>query len=328
MLAMNPQLLLILLGGLSAMLLLAGITFALGPNPNKNMQARLERLRDKHLNTNAALARAQMRKLLAQRPQENSALSGLIPRKAELAARLVRTGLTVSLGKYAQICAGITLVMTGVFAFILKLPIFLALLLGILVGIGLPHMVTGMMISGRIAKFIKMFPDAIDLLVRGLRAGLPISEAIGIAGREMLDPIGIEFRAVADKIRIGKTLDQALGETARSINVPEFQFFVIALAIQRETGGNLAETLNNLSEVLRKRMQMKLKIAAMSSEAKASAYIVGCLPFVVFALISFMNPEYVAPFTTDTRLMIAGGVGMLWMSIGAFMMYKMVNFEI
>lgn len=325
---MNPQLLLVLLGGLSAMLLLAGLTFALGPNPNKSLQARLERLRDKHQNTQAAMARAQMRKLLAQRPQENSALSGLIPRKTELAARLVRTGYTISLAQYAQVCAGITLVLTGIFAFVVKLPIFLALLLGILTGVGLPHLVTGMMIGQRIAKFIKMFPDAIDLLVRGLRAGLPISEAIGIAGREMSDPVGIEFRAVADKIRIGKTLDQALAETARLINVPEFQFFVIALAIQRETGGNLAETLNNLSEVLRKRMQMKLKIAAMSSEAKASAYIVGCLPFVVFGLISVMNPQYVAPFTTDTRLMIAGGVGLLWMSIGAFMMWKMVNFEI
>ncbi|HYI42234.1 MAG TPA: type II secretion system F family protein, partial [Sphingomicrobium sp.] len=108
----------------------------------------------------------------------------------------------------------------------------------------------------------------------------------------------------------------------------EFQFFVITLAIQRETGGNLAETLSNLADVLRKRAQMVLKIRAMSSESKASAYIVGALPFVVFALVWMMNPEYLGAFFVDQRLMVAGLGGLVWMSIGAFIMAKMVNFEI
>jgi tight adherence protein B len=133
---------------------------------------------------------------------------------------------------------------------------------------------------------------------------------------------------VADKMKIGRTMEAALQETADRIGTPEFQFFVITLAIQRETGGNLAETLSNLADVLRKRAQMKLKIRAMSSESKASAYIVGSLPFIVFGLVYMMNPKYMSGFFTDQRLMVAGIGGMIWMGIGAGIMAKMVSFEI
>jgi tight adherence protein B len=129
-------------------------------------------------------------------------------------------------------------------------------------------------------------------------------------------------------MKIGRTLDAALQETSDRLGTPEFQFFVITIAIQRETGGNLAETLSNLADVLRKRAQMKLKIRAMSSESKASAYIVGSLPFIVFGLIWFINNKYMANFFQDERLMIAGLGGLVWMGIGAFIMAKMVNFEI
>ena len=131
------------------------------------------------------------------------------------------------------------------------------------------------MIKRRIAKFNSNFPDAIELMVRGLRSGLPITETLGIVAGEIAGPVGLEFRAVSDKMKIGRTMEAALQETADRLGTPEFQFFVITLAIQRETGGNLAETLSNLADVLRKRAQMKLKIRAMSSESKASAYIVG-----------------------------------------------------
>jgi tight adherence protein B len=129
-------------------------------------------------------------------------------------------------------------------------------------------------------------------------------------------------------MKIGRTMEVALQETADRLGTPEFQFFVITLAIQRETGGNLAETLSNLSDVLRKRAQMKLKIRAMSSESKASAYIVGSLPFVVFSLVWMINPRYMGGFFTDERLMVAGIGGIIWMAIGGLIMAKMVNFEI
>ena len=123
-------------------------------------------------------------------------------------------------------------------------------------------------------------------------------------------------------------MDDALQETADRLGTPEFQFFCITLAIQRETGGNLAETLSNLADVLRKRAQMKLKIRAMSSESKASAYIIGALPFIVFVLIYWVNPGYITKFFVDERLMVAGMGGLVWMSIGAFIMSRMINFEI
>jgi tight adherence protein B len=129
-------------------------------------------------------------------------------------------------------------------------------------------------------------------------------------------------------MKIGRTMEAALQETADRLGTPEFQFFVITLAIQRETGGNLAETLSNLADVLRKRAQMKLKIRAMSSESKASAYIVGALPFIVFGLVYMINPKYMGGFFTDQRLMVAGLGGMVWMGIGGAIMAKMVNFEI
>jgi len=184
------------------------------------------------------------------------------------------------------------------------------------------------MILRRVKKFTSNFPDAIELMVRGLRSGLPITETLGIVAGEIPGPVGIEFRMVADKMKIGRTMEAALQETSDRLGTPEFQFFVITLAIQRETGGNLAETLSNLSDVLRKRAQMKLKIRAMSSESKASAYIVGSLPFVVFTLVWMINPRYMGGFFTDERLMVAGVGGMIWMGIGALIMAKMVNFEI
>jgi tight adherence protein B len=151
---------------------------------------------------------------------------------------------------------------------------------------------------------------------------------MGVVATEVQGPIAVEFQNVVDKMKIGRTMEAALQEGADRIGTPEFQFFVITLAIQRETGGNLAETLANLADVLRKRAQMKLKIKAMSSESKASAYIVGSLPFIVFGMIWFINGSYMQGFFTDTRLMIAGGGGLLWMGIGVAIMAKMVRFEI
>jgi tight adherence protein B len=151
---------------------------------------------------------------------------------------------------------------------------------------------------------------------------------MGVVATEVSGPIAIEFQQVVDKMKIGRTMEVALQEAADRIGTPEFQFFVITLAIQRETGGNLAETLANLAEVLRKRAQMKLKIKAMSSESKASAYIVGALPFVVFGLVWFLNPNYMNGFFVDDRLIVAGLGGLLWMTIGALIMAKMVRFEI
>ena len=299
-----------------------------GPSASKSLKRRMELIKERHGDVIVGNAQAQIRKLFANRASRiEGYASSLIPKPALLRKRLEMTGRDVTLAKYGIIC--LSLAAFVVLALTLRgAPFFLAFFFGLFVGIGLPHFIVGKMISRRVNKFTSNFPDAIELMVRGLRSGLPITETLGIVAAEITGPVGVEFRAVADKMKIGRTMEMALQETADRLGTPEFQFFVITLAIQRETGGNLAETLSNLADVLRKRAQMKLKIRAMSSESKASAYIVGSLPFVVFTLVWFMNPTYMGGFFIDQRLMVAGIGGLIWMGIGAFIMMKMVNFEI
>jgi len=318
----------ILIIGAAGALFLGAKAFS-GPSAGKAVKRRLELLKERHADgVLAANAQAQIRKLMAQRQSRAEGIaSSLIPNPALLRKRLEQTGKQITLAKYGMLSIGLGLVVATLLM-IKGAPFLLAFLVGAFVGLGLPYFIVGKMIKRRIAKFTSNFPDSIELMVRGLRSGLPITETLVIVANEMQGPVGIEFRGVSDKMKIGRTMEAALQETADRLGTPEFQFFVITLAIQRETGGNLAETLSNLADVLRKRAQMKLKIKAMSSESKASAYIVGCLPFAVFALVYMANPLYVGQFFIDERLMIAGAGGLIWMSIGAFIMAKMVNFEI
>ena len=319
-------LLVLLLSGVGT---LAVLFMALrGPSPAKAAKRRLELLKERHAEGIAASAQAQIRKLMAARASRIEGFaSSIIPKPALLRKRLEMTGKNITLAKYAGISAGIIFVLMALLM-VKGAPFLLSFFVGLFVGIGLPHFIIGKMIIRRINKFNTRFPDAIELMVRGLRSGLPISETMGIVAREIPDPVGVEFRAVVDKMKIGRTMEAALQDTADRLGTAEFQFFVITLAIQRETGGNLAETLSNLADVLRKRAQMKLKIRAMSSESKASAYIVGALPFSVFGMVWMVNPKYIGAFFTDPRLMVAGVGGMVWMGIGGFIMAKMVNFEV
>jgi tight adherence protein B len=317
---------LIIIGGVGAVLL--AFMAVRGPSASKALKRRMEIIRERHGDVIAGNAQAQIRKLFAQRAGRlEGYASTLIPKPALLRKRLEMTGKDITLAKYVTICLGVTALIAVGLTF-RGAPFFLALFVGLFFGVGGPHFVIGKMIKRRINKFNSNFPDAIELMVRGLRSGLPITETLGIVASEIQGPVGLEFRIVNDKMKIGRTMEVALQETADRIGTAEFQFFVITLAIQRETGGNLAETLSNLADVLRKRAQMKLKIRAMSSESKASAYIVGSLPFIVFTLVWMMNPHYMGGFFTDQRLMVAGMGGMVWMGIGAFIMAKMVNFEI
>jgi tight adherence protein B len=317
----------LMLAGVLGSALLVMAAFA-GPNTGKQLARRLEELRERHSRSTDVAAQAQLERIFAQRQNRGDSFAKrFIPNPALLQLRLTQTGRSWTLAQYLMVSAGIAVGLIALL--ILKgLPVLYAIPPGLLVGVGLPHYVVSKMIKRRVGKFTARFPDAIELMVRGLRSGLPITETIGIVADELPAPVGTEFRSVADKMRIGRTMDAALQETANRLGTPEFQFYVISLAIQRETGGNLAETLSNLADVLRKRSQMKLKIRAMSSESKASAWIVGSLPFIVFGLIWFINGQYMQNFFVEPRLIIAGCIGLVWMSLGAFIMSRMVNFEI
>ena len=314
--------------GMSLTLGLGGLAFAGGGRP-KRFGRRLELLRERHSTSQEVMAQVQMRRIVSARTDGkfDNFIKRFVPRPAELRSRLDRTGRTITVERYASICAILTAsVFIGLE--IAGTPVLLAVFAALAVGVGLPHKIVGSMISRRTAAFTNRFPDAIDLLVRGLRSGLPVSESLSVVGKELPDPVGMEFRMVSDKIRIGRTMEQALQEMALRVRTAEFQFFVITLSIQRETGGNLAETLHNLGSVLRNRSQMKLKIKSMSSESKASAYILGSMPALVALIVTLANPNYLAGFLVDPRLMIAAGAGAVWMSIGAFIMAKMIAFEI
>lgn len=305
---------------------LIALAFA-GPNSGKATTRRLGAIKMRHSDSADALVEQQMRKVVAARRPLIFTDGQQINYADKLRLRLTQTGKKWTLQQYMYASGGLAFIIMAIL--LLKGVSFLvAVFCGLLIGAGLPHMVVNFLMGRRIKNFTANFPDAIELLVRGLKSGMPVSETLSVIAKEIAGPVGEEFKLVVEKIKIGKSMEDAMQETADRLGTPEFQFFVITLAIQRETGGNLAETLANLADVLRKRAQMKLKIRAMSSESKASAYIVGSLPFFVFGMIWTVNEKYLAGFFYEPRLMIAGVIGAVWMAIGVFIMAKMVNFEI
>ena len=261
-------------------------------------------------------------------PLVDDLVKRFLPRQSALRDRLSRTGREISLGTYAMVSVGVALLVFILVWLLFGVPVALAALIAGAAGLGLPHLAVGFLGTRRQKKFLAIFPDAIDLIVRGLKSGLPVTESMAAVGREMADPMGTEFRLVCDSVRFGSQLEDVLWETAKRLEMPEFNFFVISLSIQRETGGNLGEALANLSDILRRRRQMRQKIKAMSSEAKASAYILGSLPFIMFLLVYFMNNQYASGLYSDPRGLMMMGAGLLSLLIGIAVMAKMVRFEI
>ncbi|OHC83041.1 MAG: hypothetical protein A3G73_08250 [Rhodospirillales bacterium RIFCSPLOWO2_12_FULL_67_15] len=248
----------------------------------------------------------------------------------KLREEMIQAGLDeVSPGNFLAGIAGAALVVTAVY-YIMDMP-FLGILglVAIPLGLmfGLPKFVLGYLIKKRAKEFTRMFADALDVIIRGVKAGLPVPECISVIGREMPDPVGSEFRLISEGTRLGMTLDECLDRAVARVPTPELRFFAIVLMIQRQTGGNLADTLGKLSDVLRGRKKMRDKVQAMSSEAKASAGIIGSLPIVVGVLLSVAAPEYIGLlFTTSTghKLLATGAT---WMGIGVFVMNNMISFD-
>jgi tight adherence protein B len=251
-----------------------------------------------------------------------------LPRRELLVARLARTGRAISIGQYAIASAGLT-VLAAIGLWVgTRLGVLSCLSIGLLLGVLVPHKVIGRMGKRRVNAFVALFPDAIDLIVRALRSGLPVSEAIVGAGHEIADPVGSELRLVESGMRMGRDLDTLLWDVAKRIDAPEFRFFVIALSVQRETGGNLGETLANLGDILRRRRQMQAKARAMASETRATTMILGGLPILVILVLSFTSPAYLTPLFKDVRGFILDGIAVAMLASGVLIMNKMANFEI
>jgi tight adherence protein B len=197
----------------------------------------------------------------------------------------------------------------------------------IIFGLGLPRWALRFMVNGRQKKFASQLADAIDVIVRGVKSGLPLGQCLRIIAAESPDPLKTEFMALVDAQAMGVPLDQSLQRLYERMPLPEVNFFAIVLTIQQRTGGNLSESLGNLSNVLRARKMVKEKVKALSAEAKASAMIIGALPFVVMGLVYFTRPDYIMILFTDPtgHLILLGAAVM--MSTGIMVMRNMVNFK-
>ena len=249
-------------------------------------------------------------------------------RKARMtmAAKLKQAGLSMNIRTFIIISACL-----GVVAFLLSLlfgmNFFIAVGIAVIFGLGLPRWVVGFIGKRRMKKFSGEFANAVDVIVRGIKSGLPVHECFKIIAKESPAPLGPEFQRLVEGVGVGLTLGQALDKMFERMPTSELRFFAIVIAIQQKTGGNLAEALSNLTTVLRARRMMGEKIKALSSDAMASAGIIGSLPPVVMTLVFITTPAYMMLLFTDPRgqVMLLGAA--IWMSAGVFVMKKMIAFK-
>ena len=246
--------------------------------------------------------------------------------RVTMAAKMRQAGLTMKVQTF-WIISGVVAVVTLLLGLLFGLPWFILPALPLVFGLGLPRWVVGFLAKSRMKKFTAHFADAIDIIVRGIKSGLPVHDCLKVIAREMPAPLGPEFQRLVENIGVGLPLEQALEKMYERMPTPELRFLTIVISIQAKTGGNLAEALGNLSTVLRSRKLMAEKIKALSSEATASAAIIGCLPPGVMIMVTVTTPSYMMLMFTDVRgqIMLLGSA--LWMAAGIFTMKKMINFK-
>jgi len=244
-----------------------------------------------------------------------------------LPTRLAQAGLGSWTTQKFWIVSGIFAVVGFVLAFVVGKSPLGAIVMAFATGLGLPRWLLGYLKKRREKAFLRALPDAVDVIVRGIKAGLPLFESIKVVAADAPEPLRSEFNAIIETQTIGIPLGEACTRLFDRMPVPEANFFGIVIAIQQKSGGNLSEALGNLSKVLRDRKKMAEKIQAMSTEAKASAAIIGSLPPIVMLLVWISTPDYINLLFTESlgQFMLACCVG--WMSIGIMVMKKMINFD-
>ena len=258
---------------------------------------------------------------LEKRQQENA------KKKLTLKSRLTQAGLSITPGRFYMFSAIFGFILMFV-AFLAGAPTMVVLGLPVVAGLGLPRWILGFLIKRRQNKFLDEFPNALDVIVRSIKSGLPLNDAIRLIANEGKEPVKGEFRRVVESQQIGLSVPDACTRMGNHMPLQEVNFFAIVIAIQSQAGGNLSEAIGNLSKVLRERKKMKAKVKALSMEAKASAVIIGALPFIVATLVYMTSPQYMMVLFTDPRGHLIMGASAVWMSIGIFVMRNMVNFDI
>jgi tight adherence protein B len=247
-------------------------------------------------------------------------------RRPPLSVRISQAGLSWSKRRFIMVSVGL-----GLFAFLAVLPLtgglLSALAFGFTAGCGAPLWLLSFLKKRREARFLNGLPDAVDVIVRGIKAGLPLLDSIKMIASEAPEPMRSEFRGIIETQTIGIPLSEACLKLYERIPVAEANFFGIVISIQQRAGGNLSEALGNLSTVLRDRKKMKAKIKAMSMEAKASASIIGALPIIVMTLVWFTSPDYIELLWTEALGRVMLSCCAIWMFIGILVMRKMINFD-
>jgi tight adherence protein B len=244
-----------------------------------------------------------------------------------LKARLARSGLQLTPGRFYMFSVLFGCV-TLLVCLIAGLPLVAILGISFVAAIGVPRWVLGFIISRRQNKFLEELPNALDVMVRSIRSGLPLNDAMRLIASDGQEPVKSEFRRVVEAQQVGLSIPEGCARMMLTMPLPEVNFFAIVIAIQSQAGGNLSEALSNLSKVLRERRKMKAKVQALSMEAKASAVIIGALPFIVATLVYLTSPQYIMVLFSDPRghlILLFSGI---WMSIGIFVMRNMINFDI
>ncbi|MFZ5691476.1 MAG: type II secretion system F family protein [Pseudomonadota bacterium] len=243
-----------------------------------------------------------------------------------LSQRIEQAGLSWSIRQYILISAAMGIVAFGA-VLGAGLGLMSALGFGFAAGFGLPFWLLSYLKKRREAKFLAVFPDAVDVIVRGIKSGLPLLDSLKVIAAESQEPVKSEFKAILETQAIGMPIGEACGKLYQRMPLPEANFFGIVISIQQKAGGNLSEALGNLSKVLRERKKMKAKIQAMSMEAKASAAIIGSLPPMVMGLVWITSPTYIELLWTHPTGQLMLVCSAMWMSMGVFVMKKMINFD-
>jgi tight adherence protein B len=246
---------------------------------------------------------------------------------ATLKAKITQAGLGFTEMQFYLGSLALGLV-AGAAAVLAGLPLFVALGMAFVAGVGIPRFLVNFVLKRRLKKFLDELPNALDVMVRSIKSGLPLNDALRLIANEAKDPVKTEFRRVVESQQMGFSVPDSIARMYLTVPLSEVNFFAIVIQIQAQAGGNLSEALGNLSRVIRDRKKMKAKIQALSMEAKASAVIIGALPFIVAFLVYLTSPEYMMILFTDPRGHLIMGISAVWMSIGIFVMRNMINFDI
>lgn len=269
--------------------------------------------------------------LKSDRLSENDSLENLlkkIPGIGDTKALLKSSGLTISVGAFIVIRMVIFLVLFLFFGTILNFgPILGVVVAGLIATIGVKKYLE-YKTEKRATEFLNQFPDAVDMIVRSVRSGHPLSTALKMIADNMDPPVSLEFKQVVDEVAYGRSVTDALNLMADRVDQTDVRFFVVVINVQQETGGNLGEVLSNLSGILRKRKQMRMKIHALTSEGRMTAYVLGSLPFFVMGILHLLSPDYLTPLFVDNVGRFILGLAALMVFAAFYISKKMVNIDI